>query len=175
MMKKRLNKIRMRPRFKLISNLNQLNIQENLKNNLKLFTNIRGNINLEVSSFWVNTTHNFYWKPYLSLRTEKEENKTVIRGVFGPSSAVWTFFIFLYFLFSIAFMVFITIWMVTKQIKSNDFPWAIYAAIFSFIGLFLTFLANKIGQIKAKSEMEELRNFADRSIYLENSELNNKN
>jgi uncharacterized membrane protein (DUF485 family) len=88
----------------------------------------------------------------------------VIRGVFGPSAAVWTFFMFLYFIFSITFMVFITIWFVTKQIKSTDFPWAIHVAILSIILLLISFFATKIGQIKAKSEMEQLRDFAEKTI-----------
>ena len=163
-MEKKLNTVRRRPRFKLFSILNKEDFEKNLKLNLKETPEIKVNINQEVSTIWVQTSHNHYWKPYLSLRTETENNETVVRGIFGPSAAVWTFFMFLYLIFSILFMVFITIWFVTKQIKSNDFPWAIYAAIFSVFGLLITFLANKIGQIKAKPEMEKLRNFADRSI-----------
>jgi penicillin-binding protein len=93
-----------------------------------------------------------------------EDEKTIIRGTFGPSAAVWTFFMFLYFIFSIIFMVFITIWFVTKQINSQDFPWAIYLSIFALVLLLLTFLATKIGQKKAKTEMEKLKNFAENSI-----------
>ena len=71
---------------------------------------------------------------------------------------------FLYFIFGITFMVFISIWWVTKQIKSSDFPWAIYLAIFSIICLAFTFIATKIGQQKAKKEMEQLRDFAEKTI-----------
>ena len=61
-------------------------------------------------------------------------------------------------------MVFITIWFVEKQIKSNDFPWALPV---SFIMLFLllgTYLATRLGQQKAKTEMQKLRKFAEESI-----------
>lgn len=163
-MEKKLNTVRRRPRFTLFSALNKKDFEKNLKSHLKETPEIKGNINKEVSTIWVQTSHNHYWKPYLSLRTETENNNTIIRGVFGPSSAVWTFFVFLYFVFSITFMVFITIWFVTKQIKSSDFPWAIYAALISLFFLLLTFLANKIGQIKALPEMEKLRSFADKTI-----------
>ena len=117
-----------------------------------------------MASIWVKTAHNEFWKPYLSLRAENEDEKTIIRGTFGPSAAVWTFFMFLYFIFSIIFMVFITIWFVTKQINSQDFPWAIYLSIFALVLLLLTFLATKIGQRKAKTEMEQLKNFAEKTI-----------
>lgn len=163
-MDKKLNTIRTRPRFKLETDLSKEDFELNLKTELHKNPEIQGNINKEVSSIWVKTAHNEFWKPYLSLRAEKEDEKTFIRGIFGPSAAVWTFFMFLYFIFSIIFMVFITIWFVTKQINSQDFPWAIYLAIFALVLLLLTFLATKIGQKKAKTEMEQLKNFAEKTI-----------
>lgn len=163
-MPEKLNPIRTRPRFKLETDLSKEDFELNLKTELQKNTEIQGNINKEVASIWVKTAHNEFWKPYLSLRIEKEEYQTVIRGIFGPSSAVWTFFMFLYFIFGITFMVFISIWWVTKQIKSSDFPWAIYLAIFSIICLVFTFIATKIGQQKAKKEMEQLRDFAENAL-----------
>ena len=164
-MPEKLNPIRTTPRFKIFTDLETQTCAEKLKSQLKIENQIfQGNINKEVANIWVKTQHNEFWKPYLSLRIEKEENQTVIRGIFGPSSAVWTFFMFLYFIFGITFMVFISIWWVTKQIKSSDFPWAIYLAIFSIICLAFTFIATKIGQQKAKKEMEQLRDFAEKTI-----------
>ena len=164
-MPEKLNPIRTRPRFKIFTDLETQTCAEKLKSQLKIENQIfQGNINKEVANIWVKTQHNEFWKPYLSLRIEKENHQTVIRGVFGPSAAVWTFFMFLYFIFSITFMVFITIWFVTKQIKSTDFPWAIHVAILSIILLLISFFATKIGQIKAKSEMEQLKNFAEKTI-----------
>ena len=164
-MPEKLNPIRTRPRFKIFTDLEAETCAKQLKSQLKIENQIfQGNINKEVANIWVKTQHNEFWKPYLSLRIEKEENQTVIRGIFGPSSAVWTFFMFLYFIFGITFMVFISIWWVTKQIKSTDFPWAIHVAILSIILLLISFFATKIGQIKAKSEMEQLRDFAEKTI-----------
>ena len=164
-MPEKINPIRTRPRFKIFTDLEAETCAKQLKSQLKIENQIfQGNINKEVANIWVKTQHNEFWKPYLSLRIEKEEYQTVIRGIFGPSSAVWTFFMFLYFIFSITFMVFITIWFVTKQIKSTDFPWAIHVAILSIILLLISFFATKIGQIKAKSEMEQLRDFAEKTI-----------
>ena len=164
-MPEKLNPIRTRPRCKIFTDLETQTCAEKLKSQLKIENQIfQGNINKEVANIWVKTQHNEFWKPYLSLRIEKEENQTVIRGIFGPSSAVWTFFMFLYFIFGITFMVFISICWITKQIKSSDFPWAIYLAIFSIICLAFTFIATKIGQQKAKKEMEQLRDFAENAL-----------
>ena len=91
-MDKKLNTIRTRPRFKLETDLSKEDFELNLKTKLQKNTEIQGNINKEVASIWVKTAHNEFWKPYLSLRVEKEDEKTIIRGIFGPSAAVWTFF-----------------------------------------------------------------------------------
>lgn len=164
-MEEKLNSLRTRPRFKIYTDFDTEICAQKIKSLLALHKeNLQGNINNEVANIWIKTEHNEFWKPYLSLRIEKENHQTVIRGVFGPSAAVWTFFMFLYFIFSITFMVFITIWFVTIQIKSTDFPWAIHVAILSIILLLVSFFATKIGQIKAKSEMEQLRDFAEKTI-----------
>ncbi|MFT3919221.1 hypothetical protein [Cloacibacterium sp.] len=164
-MEEKLNSLRTRPRFKIYTDFDTEICAQKIKSLLALHKeNLQGNINNEVANIWIKTEHNEFWKPYLSLRIEKENHQTVIRGVFGPSAAVWTFFMFLYFIFSITFMVFITIWFVTKQIKSTDFPWAIHVAILAIILLLISFFATKIGQIKAKSEMEQLRDFAEKTI-----------
>ncbi|WP_228453726.1 hypothetical protein [Chryseobacterium manosquense] len=150
-MPEKLNPIRTRPRFKIFTDLEAETCAKQLKSQLKIENQIfQGNINKEVANIWVKTQHNEFWKPYLSLRIEKEEYQTVIRGILGPSSAVWTFFMFLYFIFSITFMVFITIWFVTKQIKSTDFPWAIHVAILSIILLLISFFCYKNWTNKGK-------------------------
>lgn len=157
--------IRARPRFKIFTEISRENYTTFLKNFLASKSDeFSGNINAETAVITVKTGQDDYWKPCLALRTETEENKTVIRGVFGPSSAVWTFFMFLYFIFAILWMVFITIWFVEKQIKSNDFPWALSASFLMLFFLLATYVATKFGHYKAKTEMQKLRKFAEESI-----------
>ena len=110
-MEEKLNSLRTRPRFKIYTDFDTEICAKKIKSLLALYKeNLQGNINNEVANIWIKTEHNEFWKPYLSLRIEKENHQTVIRGVFGPSAAVWTFFMFLYFIFGITFMVFISIW-----------------------------------------------------------------
>ena len=48
-----------------------------------------------------------YWSPHLHLEFEtKEENKTHIRGLFGPDQTLWTLFMFLHFLVAGVFIIF---------------------------------------------------------------------
>jgi len=159
-----LDKIRTRPRFKIYTHLNPEEYAENLKkyvleNNQEFIANI----NREMATISVRNNHYPYWKPNLSLRTEVEDQQTLVRGVFGPSSAVWTFFMFLYFLWCIAWMTFFTLWFVEKQIGSTDFPWALSASFICLLLIALTYFAARFGQKKAKKEMEQLRRFAEES------------
>ncbi|MBP7173258.1 MAG: hypothetical protein KBA33_04185 [Cloacibacterium sp.] len=162
-----LNNIRNRPRFKLQTHLSQQEYEQNLrafyKQNRKDFS---ANINSEMATIKVRTKNDEFWKPRLSMRIEHDEelNATIIRGIFGPSNAVWTFFMFLYIMFFTCFTIFISIYYVTKQINSPDFPWALEISIASLVCIGLTYLAARIGQMKAKTEMQKLREFAEQSI-----------
>lgn len=159
-----LDKIRNRPRFKMYTHLSKESYAENLK---KYLTEHRdeftGNVNKEVATISVKTSDDNYWKPCLALRTELDEEITVIRGVFGPSSAVWTFFMFLYFLFSILWMTFFSMYYVENQINSHEYPWALNASFLMLICIAATYAAARFGQSKAKEEMKKLRKFAEES------------
>ena len=162
-----IDSIRSRPRFKIFTDISKEVYTEHLKNFLaEKKENYFGNINSEAAIIKVKSEEDYFWKPCLALRTEhdSEENKTVVRGVFGPTSAVWTFFMFLYFIFGILFMVFISIWFVEKQIKSHEFPWALSVSISSLFCVLATYIAGRFGQIKAKDEMQKLRDFAEESV-----------
>lgn len=159
-----LDKIRTRPRFKMLTHLTKEEYAENLKKYLAAHKNeFAGNINKEIATIWVETPYDNYSKPRLSLRIEIEDEHTTIRGVFGPSSAVWTFFMFLYFSFSIFWMTFFTMYYVEKQIKSAEFPWALNASFVMLFCILLTYIAARFGQYKGKEEMLKLRRFAEES------------
>lgn len=159
-----IDKIRTRPRFKMFTHLTKEEYAENLKKYLADHKDeFSGNINKEVATIYVQTEYDNYWKPRLSLRVEIEDDETAIRGIFGPSSAVWTFFMFLYFSFSILWMTFFTMYYVEKQIKSAEFPWALSASFVMIFCILLTYAAARFGQHKGKEEMLKLRRFAEES------------
>ena len=161
-----LDKIRTRPRFKLFTDLSKEEYESNLRQYLtEKSDTFTGNINKEVATIFVKTEIDEYWKPQLALRTAKEDEHMVIRGIYGPSSSVWTFFMFLYFLWSVVWMTCITLWFVEKQIKSNEFPWALPLSFIALALILATYLAARYGQKKAKTEMEKLRIFAEESTF----------
>lgn len=158
-----LDKIRTRPRFKLYSTISPEDFENNLNQFLKKNTQFSGNVNREVATINVRTDEIPYWKPFLSLRAEKEDGKTVIRGIFAPSSSIWTFFMFLYFILGILWMVFVTMWFVGRQIKSDDYSWGLPVSIVVLAAIFVVYLSARFGQKKAKNEMAQLRKFAEES------------
>ncbi|WDF46797.1 hypothetical protein PQ459_18100 [Chryseobacterium sp. KACC 21268] len=163
-MNETLNSIRNRPRFKLYTDFTLEEYETNLRDYLeKNKDQFYGNINKEVATIFVRKEEDNYWKPNLALRIEKEDDKTVIRGIFGPSSAVWTFFMFLYFLLTVSWMTFFTLYYVEKQINTNNYPWALPSSLVVLGLIALTYAAARFGQNKAKDEMLELRRFAEES------------
>lgn len=171
-----LDSIRSRPRFRMYTNITPNEYTQYLRSFLDENSGeFAGTINSENAIITVKTGKDNYWKPNLALRAEREngESSTVVRGIFGPSSAVWTFFMFIYFVLGILWMVFITIWFVEMQIGSNDFPWALSASFVTLFLLALTYLASLFGQRKAREEMQKLRTFAEKSVFkFEENNLN---
>lgn len=156
-----LDTIRTRPRFRMTTELNKEEYTAALKKYLTEHSDrYSGNINSEIATISVKTPADDYWKPFLSLKAEYEDDKTLIRGTFGPSSSVWTFFMFLYFFWTVLWMVFITLWFVGRQIKSEEYTWALGVSFIPVVLALLTYLGARYGQSKAKNEMELLRKFA---------------
>ncbi|QOR73905.1 hypothetical protein IMZ16_00195 [Cruoricaptor ignavus] len=111
-----IDRIRTRPRFTIETDIAPKVYEQILREHLKSDASIAGNINAEVAEFFVKTAQPSYYNPKLTMRIESAEDRTIIRGIFGPSAAVWTFFMFLYFAFTVLWMVFIT----TEKSKTAD-------------------------------------------------------
>lgn len=159
-----LNHIRSRPRFKLETELSQ----DEFKKNLLAILNQQkehysGLVSRDVSTFWVKTPENPYWKPRLTLVTEAntETKNTTVRGIFGPSQAVWTFFIFLYVILSVCIMVFFTIWYLPRSMGSHEYGWALYILLLSIFMVAMVYIATRFAQHKSKDEIQLLRDFAE--------------
>ena len=62
-------------------------------------------------------------------------------------------------------MTFFTLYYVEKQIKSNNYPWALPCSFVVLVFISLTYAAARFGQLKGKEEMNELRKFAEESTF----------
>ena len=155
------DKMRHRPRFSMYTDLDSKEFASRLRKYLEDNPTFQGTINREVATIWVKTKESPIWKPNLSLRseTEKESGKTIIRGIFGPSSNMWTLVMFLYFILSILWMVSFTLWFVGHQLNIDDYSWCIYISFLMIILVILTYTGVRLSHKKSESEMNQLRDF----------------
>lgn len=155
-----IDRIRTRPRFKVFTTLSPEDYEKNLKLYLAENKEFGGNVNKEMATISLKTESDFYYKPYLSLRTELDEGKTVVRGVFGPSSEIWTLFVFIYSSLILSWGSLMVLWFVGHQIKIEDFTWCLPFSLVVVLLILATYAAARYGQNKGKREMAQLRRFA---------------
>lgn len=159
--------IRSRPRFKIKTTLSREEFALRLRRQFQLQNRILGGyVGEETSVIRLRKEKKKYWAPQLQIRTEKDEDNpkiTVIRGLFGPRPAVWTFFIFLYILGGTILSFFSLIWFVQMRLKIEN-----NLVIWAGVGLFIligTYMAAKIGQIIAREHIKVLRDFMEKVVH----------
>ena len=105
-----LNRILLKPRFKLKYEASKEEILQQFKDRLEskdcvYNSQIVGHhIVIDVPEL-----EEHFWSPQLHVEIEKEDGKTIVKGILGPRPKIWTFFMFLHFIVAIAFFVFFVI------------------------------------------------------------------
>ena len=56
--------------------------------------------------FYFSKTKRKHYSPFLHIELEANENKTLVKGLFGPEQLLWTLFMFLHFIIAGLFLVF---------------------------------------------------------------------
>jgi hypothetical protein len=99
-----------------------------------------------------------YWSPHLHLELEpKGNNETHIRGLFGPDSALWTFFMFLHFMVAGIFIIFSAIAYSNYVLKMPTKMNLIVMLLMVIVWFLLYFIAKQI-RFKGNEQMNELEN-----------------
>lgn len=99
--------IALRPRFEVESKNSVEKILERaktLKSELKSDYQIK--IIDEHLYFYFSKEKRKYYSPFLHLELEANEDKTTVKGLFGPEQLLWTLFMFLHFIIAGLFLVF---------------------------------------------------------------------
>lgn len=100
-----------------------------------------------------------YWSPHLTLELEKfigkEETATHIRGLFGPSQTMWTFFIFLHFIIAGVFFVFMMFAFSDMMLKKSIVNDCIIM-ILMVISWILLYVIGRQTRANGYGQMEEL-------------------
>ena len=102
-----------------------------------------------------------FWSPYLNLEVEDEPDGSAIRGRFSPHPNVWTLFMGVYLLLTLAGLAGLSYGIV--QLTLGETPWAFIAvplsvAIFGFV-----YGATLIGQGLGAEQMYLMRSLVDQA------------
>ena len=157
--------IHLRPRFKLLFDENKQELIEKFRDNLKdgeckyCSKIVDGHIIIDIP-----VEDNHFWSPQLNIEVEKvDDERTVVRGLFGPKPQVWTLFMFFHFAVAVAFIGFSVMAYVKWSLKSSySFPlfFVIALPIFWLVMYFL----GRIGRNKGSKQMKELKLFMHNTL-----------
>lgn len=152
--------IHLRPRFKMIFEENQRNLIERFKDISKNKTSkfciviSDGHVIIDISE-----EENHFWSPQLNIEIEKvSENKSIIKGLFGPKPQVWTFFMFIHFVMAVVFIGFSIATYVQWTLKSDYKVTLISTLAFPILWIAMYFLG-RIGKRTGHKQMDELYDF----------------
>ncbi|MEE9348701.1 MAG: GTP-binding protein [Flavobacteriaceae bacterium] len=155
-----INKILLKPRFKMTYDESQEVILNKFKANLsntdcKYCSKISDNhVFMDVPKV---DAH--FWSPQLAVEVVKGDNgKTIVKGILGPKPQVWTLFMFFHFAMALAFIVFSVLFYVKWSLEKP-------AAFYKFMILALPVLwvimyfVGQWGKKLAYKQMVELDDF----------------
>ena len=155
----------LRPRFKLDFKESQQELIEKFKKNLEdgsckyCSKIVDGHIVIDVP-----IEENHFWSPQLNIEIEKvEDNKTIVKGLFGPKPQVWTLFMFFHFAVAVAFIGFSVMAYVQWTLKS-DFRFAITIVIGLPILWIIMYFLGRIGKKTGHKQMNELHEFMMKTL-----------
>lgn len=160
-----INKILLKPRFKMKFDESQEEILAKFKENLKdkdckYCSKQSGNhIFLDVPK-----AEEHFWSPQLQVEVIKvEKDKTTIKGILGPKPQVWTMFIFFHFVLALAFVVFFVLFYV-KWSMEKEYTFYKYMLIILPIIWIIMYFVGQTGKKLAYQQMLELDNFLKRIL-----------
>ena len=107
-----------------------------------------------------------YWSPQLNFRIEQDEfdtNKSVVAGLIGPKPAVWTMFMFIYFLIGIAGF-FISSFGFSKLLL-GEYSNLVLALPIAIVIMLSAYGVGKYGEHLANDQIEMLKQFVRDAVY----------
>ena len=155
-----LNRILLKPRFKMKFNESEEAILEQFRLNIEkdqsdyISKIIDHHIVIDVP---IKEQH--FWSPQLHVEVEKDvDNKTIVRGLFGPKPQVWTFFMFIHFAVAVAFIVFFVV-AYTQWSLQQEYSFALMMCIAMPILWVVLYILGQLGKKKGYQQMLELNEF----------------
>ena len=97
-----------------------------------------------------------FWSPQLNMEiVEADNNKSILKGLFGPKPQVWTLFMFIHFIVGIPFLIFAVMLYVNWSLE-RDFILALMMVIFLPILWAVLYFLGRIGKSTGHNQMDDL-------------------
>lgn len=151
-----------RPRFKQFVKGEKEDLEKRIVENLRkekqfIFNYLPGHVYIKI-----HPDQQHFWSPQLHLTFEKDEDATVIRGLYGPKPTVWAIFFFSYVALGILSL-FIGMWGLTRWSLGLDSTILWLIPVFAVIALALYFSA-QAGQKFGAQQMFDIHHFYEEQI-----------
>jgi len=107
---------------------------------------------------------NHFWSPQLNIEiVEVSENKSLVKGLFGPKPQVWTLFMFIHFVMAFSFIGFSIMAYVQWNLKTNNM-FALWMVFLLPVLWFSMYFLGRIGKKRGRNQMDELFNFMMKTL-----------
>ena len=154
-----------RPRFEVNSQHTVSEIEDIMRKALKSEeAPCTGKVRYGYVSMYPKDEDHHYWSPHLSVTIEEnqEGEGTLLRGLYGPSPAVWTMFVFIYGIIALSIVIVTVIGFANMSIdESGQILWIVPLLILAFASMYLT---SSIGQKKGHDQIEDIHHFFEDCI-----------
>lgn len=165
MLEEKNSDIHLRPRFKMDFEESQQKLLAKFQNNVRnadcnyCVKVIDGHIVIDIPA-----EENHFWSPQLHIEIEQiDENRSIVKGLFGPKPQVWTFFMFIHFAMAVAFIGFSIIAYVKWSLKSDYTTPLILTVALPILWVIMYFLGS-LGKKRGHKQMDELHGFMMKTL-----------
>ncbi len=162
-MEKTESNLRVRPRFRKQLPETPEAVKEKIKAALELKdSSCIGQIvdNHVILKIPLNQQH--YWSPQLTLEIEKNDEGTLIRGLFGPKPDVWTMFVFFYS--ALGFLTIMGLIFGLSQMMLKMDPYGLWLVPVGVGLLAVLYFMSRVGQKLGRTQMNQLNVFFKAAI-----------
>lgn len=104
-----------------------------------------------------------FWSPQLHVEVEKEEEKTIVKGILGPKPKIWTFFIFLHFAVAVTFFVFFVVFY-SRWSLDQDYEFYMVMCLLMPVLWVVLYFFGQLGKKFGYKQMVGLHNFLIKAI-----------
>lgn len=158
--------VHLRPRFKFTVEqapeavIKKFRLQQEIKTQKHQIKIVGHHIIIDVAK-----EEDHYWSPQLHIEIEgfDDNNRALVKGLFGPKPQVWTFFMFLHFAVAFAFVVF-GIMAYVKWILKTNYTFSLVMTCLMPLVWVLLYFVGRFGKKTGQKQMNELFAFCKQLI-----------